>query len=158
MFHISGARHHGGAAFQVTLVTEEPLEARRLDILKYDKETTNIGQHYDMSTGEFTAPRTGTYVFNLQVVASDGTYVEVSIEKIIGYNHYEKVMTAISDKMGPDKTTGGQGNASGVLMLRKGQKVTTKVTWISGEKKIEGRSKTSFSGYFLYPCKRWNYF
>ena len=135
------------------MVRNQPLSADRLDVLKFDHVVTNFGNHYDGNTGEFTAQFLGTYVFNIQVVASRGTYVEVSIQKTSSggpYSHFVNVVKALSDKMGPDETTGGQGTAVAVLRLKPGQKVTTSVSWIAGNEIIEGGSKTSFSGYLLY--------
>ena len=49
------------------------------DILVFPHVITNKGQGYDNSTGKFTAPRDGTYVFTLTAVSLDNNYLSLDI-------------------------------------------------------------------------------
>ena len=47
--------------------------------IKFSKVDTNIGDAYDNNTGEFTAPRGGTYVFYSNILTKDKSCVETAL-------------------------------------------------------------------------------
>lgn len=119
-----------------------------LDTIIFNNVITNIANAYNRHTGVFTAPISGTYTFNTNIVAEIGHYVEASIVR----NNVVTV-SAISDHRIPydgDRfTTWDQGNAVAILKLEKGDKVSVTLQWPHGSHVIHGIGKSGFSGYLL---------
>ncbi|XP_045191103.2 EMILIN-2-like [Mercenaria mercenaria] len=134
-------------AFQASLTTESAT-FKLYDTINFNKVITNIGRAYNKRTGIFTAPISGTYTFNTNIVSEKGHYVEASIK----VNDMVTV-SAISDhrmsRDGKHFTTWDQGNAVAILRLNRGDKVSVSVQWPQGSHVIHGVGKSNFSGYLL---------
>ena len=119
-----------------------------LDNINFDNVITNIGNAYNKQTGVFTAPITGSYMFNTNVVAGTGHYVEASIEV-----NDNVIVTAVSDhRVQADSNqlaAWDQGNAAAILRLKQGDKVAVSIQWPQEKIVIHGLGKSSFSGYLL---------
>ncbi|XP_045190996.1 complement C1q tumor necrosis factor-related protein 3-like isoform X2 [Mercenaria mercenaria] len=139
-------------AFQASL-TIESASFKLYDTIIFNSVITNIGNAYNKHTGIFTAPVSGTYTFNTNIVSEKGHYVEASIE----VNDIVTV-SAISDhRISPDGayfTTWDQGNAVAILKLKRGDKVSVSVQWPQGNHVIHGVGKSSFSGCLLRSHER----
>ncbi|XP_045190983.2 EMILIN-2-like isoform X2 [Mercenaria mercenaria] len=139
-------------AFQASL-TRESATFKLYDTIIFNNVITNIGHAYNKHTGIFTAPVSGTYTFNTNIVSEKGHYVEASIE----VNDIVTV-SAISDhRISPDGeyfTTWDQGNAVAILRLNRGDKVSVSVQWPQGSHVIHGVGKSSFSGCLLRSHER----
>ncbi|XP_045191083.1 EMILIN-2-like [Mercenaria mercenaria] len=134
-------------AFQASLTTESAA-FELYDTIIFNNVITNIGHAYNKHTGIFTAPVSGTYTFNTNIVSEKGHYVEASIK----VNDIVTV-SAISDhrisRDGGYFTTWDQGNAVAILQLNRGDKVAVSVQWPQGNHVIHGVGKSSFSGYLV---------
>ncbi|XP_045191071.2 cerebellin-2-like [Mercenaria mercenaria] len=134
-------------AFQASLTTESAT-FNLYDTIIFNNVLTNINRAYNKHSGVFTAPVSGTYTFNTNIVAEKGHYIEASIK----VNDIVTV-SAISDHRIPRNrdyfTTWDQGNAVAILRLKRGDKVSVSVQWPQGSHVIHGFGKSSFSGYLL---------
>ncbi|XP_053380704.1 EMILIN-2-like isoform X2 [Mercenaria mercenaria] len=134
-------------AFQASL-TKESATFKLYDTIIFNSVITNIGRAYNKHTGIFTAPVSGTYTFNTNIVSEKGHYVEASIK----VNDLVTV-SAISDhrisRDGEYFTMWDQGNAVAILSLNRGDKVAVSVQWPQGSHVIHGVGKSSFSGYLV---------
>ena len=108
------------------------------DILVFDHVITNKGQGYSLSSGKFTAPRDGTYVFTVTVVSFDSKYL--SIDMVL--NGAGKV-TVYSPVSGRYQT----GTNLVVLELYRGSAVWVKR--INGREYTNSMPYTAFSGFIL---------
>ncbi|XP_045191012.2 EMILIN-2-like isoform X2 [Mercenaria mercenaria] len=139
-------------AFQASL-TKESATFQLYDTIVFNSVITNIGRAYNKHTGIFTAPVSGTYTFNTNIVSEKGHYVEASIK----VNDIVTV-SAISDHIiSPDGeyvATWDQGNAVAILRLNRGDKVSVSVQWPQGNHVIHGVGKSSFSGCLLRSHER----
>lgn len=113
---------------------------------------TNEGHAYDKQTGVFTAPLAGTYVFNINLVAQIGHYVEASIQ-----HNGKPQVTAISDFRTYSENSykpWDQGEATVILKLQKGDVVSVTLLFPNGSHEVVGHGKTGFSGFLLWPAYR----
>ena len=109
------------------------------DILVFTHVITNKGQGYSSSSGKFTAPRDGTYVFTVTAVSWDSNYLSLDIV----HDGLSKVRT-----MSEDSARYQTGTNLVVLELDRGDAV-----WV---KRHRGRGYdthsvplTTFSGFIL---------
>ena len=109
------------------------------DILVFPHVITNKEQGYSSSSGKFTAPRDGTYVFTLTVVSYDSN----DLNQDIVYDGVSKLRTSLTDYASYQT-----GTNLVVLELDRGDDV-----WV---KRDRGRSYhsesvpvTTFSGFIL---------
>ncbi|XP_062609949.1 uncharacterized protein MAL8P1.12-like [Saccostrea cucullata] len=109
--------------------------------LVFDKIVYNIGGGYDPTTGVFTSPVDGYFVFfvNVQAYSSNSVYTNLIL------NGSAKVTTMAE---------GGPNNASPnlvVLRLQKGDRVWVKFyTGVGGYYSIRSAPTTTFSGFLIY--------
>jgi len=109
-------------------------------IVVFDKLRTSLGGGYNTSTGIFTSPVAGYYMFEIHVMGQQDKAADFLI-----YHNNNYVGWALADD-GFDHNTG---SASLTLLLQKGD--TVKVT-ASGPSYPEGRNPygpTTFSGYLI---------
>ncbi|CAC5425150.1 C1QL [Mytilus coruscus] len=112
----------------------------------YDKVNLNIGDGYDALTGVFTAPSSGTYIFNTVSVAYNKSYMTLLL-KING------ITADIAFPDAYDHDDRSTATTVTIVMLQKGDQVYA----VNGDKK-GGRmmesgdhdARCSFSGYRLY--------
>ncbi|XP_076118207.1 heavy metal-binding protein HIP-like isoform X4 [Mytilus galloprovincialis] len=112
----------------------------------YDKVNLNIGDGYDVLTGVFTAPSSGTYIFNTVSVAYNKSYMTLLLK--INGNTADIAFPDAFDH--DDRSTA---TTVTIVMLLKGDQVYA----VNGDKK-GGRmmesgdhdARCSFSGYRLY--------
>ena len=112
--------------------------------ITFDKIITNIGGAYHNSTGIFTAPVSGVYVFNmaLYVNAGDNEYlclVKRGVQLLCNYGHATGSTHAIST------------SRTITLALNKGDEVWVRTPPVSyhGSGRIHGYGYTTFSGWLL---------
>ena len=108
------------------------------DILVFPHVITNKGQGYDNSTGKFTAPRDGTYVFTVTVVSSSNYYLSLEIV----HDGVSKVRT-FSTRLASYQT----GTNLVVLELDRGDAVWVKR--YGGQSYLSSVPLTTFSGFLL---------
>ena len=109
------------------------------DILVFPHVITNKGQGYSSSSGKFTAPRDGTYVFTVTAVSYDSDWLTLEIV----HDHVSKVRT-LSDNSASRQT----GTNLVVLELDRGDAV-----WVESDRglgyKTDPVPLTTFSGFIL---------
>lgn len=110
-------------------------------ILIYPHVVTNIGNGYNPSTGKFTAPTDGTYVFFITVVAYAGKTVYLDIV----YNGSRKVRTM---SYGTATISYQTGTNMAVLPLYKGDSVWV-IHWSGAGYYAYDVPITTFSGFLL---------
>ena len=113
--------------------------------LVYDVVDLNIGNGYDKSTGKFTAPSNGTYMFYVSTGAFDRSHA--SVELIVNGNIRN---TAWADSMNHSDRTFVT-TVTPVILL-KGDVVFTRIGEKYGGNLIESNQyiRTSFSGINIY--------
>ena len=108
------------------------------DVVKFDDVKVNRGQGYNPSTGVFTAPRKGMYLFTCMIMSNSSNDVQYGLNKndalyIKGYSNKSAYATStISD----------------VLEMKKGDRVFIKHR-SSKSQEILGNHSSRFSGYFI---------
>ena len=109
------------------------------DILVFPHVITNKGQGYSYSSGKFTAPRDGTYVFSVTAVSFDSHWLKLEIV----HDGLSKVRT-----MSEDSARYQTGTNLVVLELDRGDAV-----WVrrdsGGGYATESVPFTTFSGFIL---------
>uniref|UniRef100_K1Q625 Caprin-2 n=1 Tax=Magallana gigas TaxID=29159 RepID=K1Q625_MAGGI len=109
------------------------------NILVFPHVVTNNGNGYNPSTGKFTAPTDGTYVFFLTVVSNSNKFIYMNIV----HNGADKVRT-----IGHESAQYMTGTNMAVLQLVKGDSV-----WVSRRHGkgyfSESAPYTTFSGFLL---------
>ena len=68
-----------GAAFTVCVGTEDLTNLGQFQTIIFEQEVTNIGGYYHTTTGVFTAPEAGVYVFHLSAMTRAGKYMYLAI-------------------------------------------------------------------------------
>ena len=108
-------------------------------VMVFSRVTTNQGGHYNPSSGIFTAPRSGTYVFLLTVGSIDSSR-DADAKLMIDH---QMIAHALASRMSPNVEM-GSGHA--VVQLNKGQQVWAECY---GNNKYFWSEGTSFSGFSL---------
>ncbi|KAK3780727.1 hypothetical protein RRG08_050692 [Elysia crispata] len=114
------------------------------DQLVFSQVLTNEGNAYNRSTGEFTAPRDGLYVFHLVLeIGRGGAVGEITM----------KASGQILAKMyTQDKDFGDQGSISSVRRLQRGDVVSVHVFLAGGASPmVFGEKLCVFSGFLVRP-------
>ena len=76
-------------AFNVKWATSSSTAPVGIDTVAFSQVITNVGSHYNSSTGRFTAPVSGFYQFNLSMYFQNGTnYVGSMLQKSDGVVYY----------------------------------------------------------------------
>ena len=121
--------------------TKGVTSARHNCVLMFDHVTLNAGSAYDATTGIFTAPSDGVYVFHLDVQSPRGTLSSVDIL------HNEN---PVHHLWGNGRNTGDRGVASGTvaLQLAVGDQVYAKLVYDNGYTFAEEKV-SRFTGYKL---------
>ncbi|KAH3719098.1 complement C1q tumor necrosis factor-related protein 4-like [Dreissena polymorpha] len=129
------------AAFSVTLENDQVIATG--SAIRFDTVITNVGNHYDLSTGEFTAPQSGTYFFSLNIVCGQHSYMHVAIFR----NKIPVFKSLCDDRYG---NSHHQSGGTTILQLNKGDKVSVRMTYpLAAESEAFGRGMTSFTGYLM---------
>ncbi|TNN56067.1 Complement C1q-like protein 2 [Liparis tanakae] len=119
------------------------------EVLKFDDVITNLGDHYDASTGKFTCHVSGIYFFTYHVLmrGGDGTSMWADLCKN-GQVRVEKVR-ASAIAQDADQNYDYASN-SAVLHLDSGDEIYVK---LDGGKAHGGNNNkySTFSGFILYP-------
>nr|CBX41710.1 putative C1q domain containing protein MgC1q61 [Mytilus galloprovincialis] len=109
------------------------------DVLKFDDLRTNIGNHYNPSTGHFTAPKPGLYEISCLLYGYNNSRVTFQINK--------------NDQLFAYGFTPGRewnSNTLSLLMeLKKGDKVYVKHRIPSRRETVQGSQHAYFSGRLL---------
>ena len=108
--------------------------------LIFDTVLTNVGDGYDVITGNFRAPVSGTYMFVLNYMGDITTYVYVNM-----YVDNTEVDYSISHWGG---STWDHVSESLVVQLKAGQHVHLK-NGSAETKKIRGHHWSTFSGFLI---------
>jgi len=112
----------------------------------FDRVETNLGNAYNGSTGSFTAPASGTYVFSLTVTLWGTSSRSRTGQFFITQNRVEKVTVLPDTHDSSDKFDMASGTA--VLVLTKGDDVHVSVS--GPNYNIYGGGYTYFSGFLLH--------
>ncbi|KAK7507755.1 hypothetical protein BaRGS_00000720, partial [Batillaria attramentaria] len=127
-------------AFYVRISADTTTLAAKGNLI-YDVIVTNIGDGYDSSTGQFTAPVSGTYVFLVNCMAADSLFQELVI-----FLDGQRVAGCVSHR--PATKEWDLGTSFLTVHLNAGQKVWTK-NWSSGATQIRGADWQTFSGFLI---------
>ncbi|CAC5359537.1 C1QL [Mytilus coruscus] len=108
------------------------------DIVKFDDAKINIGGGYDSTTGIYTAPRNGIYIFSCTIMATGGGEVHFQLNK--NDQLYTGGYAA--------KSNHGSQTVNSLIELRTGDKVYIKHR-TSLSQIVHGSHYSTFSGYLL---------
>lgn len=110
----------------------------------YDRVETNVGNGYDVRSGNFTAPENGVYVFHTSSTSYDKSYCSVEVVK----NGQIKDIT-FADSAEHDIRA--MASSLTILSLTKGDIVHTRVGEEKGGSHFESNryNRMSFSGFKL---------
>lgn len=110
----------------------------------YDRVETNVGNGYDVRSGNFTAPENGVYVFHISTTSYDKSHCSVEVVK----NGQVKDITW-ADSMNHDDRAVAYSMT--ILSLTKGDIVLARVGVTHGGNYLESNQYTrmSFSGFKL---------
>lgn len=91
-------------AFSAGLTHMATLHQSTNDSVKYDRVFLNMGNGYDETTGFFTAPRTGTYVFMYYALAQQNKQLQLDLYRnddyIVGsYAHVSSDYGSVSNSV-----------------------------------------------------------
>lgn len=123
----------------------------------FDHKVENIGNAYDANSGEFVCSIPGTYLFALNIVCNQGSYIEAAIEVNSGSPRH--ILNAVCDHQErPSFDEYGlycgktQNGGSAIVKLKQGDKVYVKMIWpLKTVSTVVGEKLSSFSGYLLRP-------
>ncbi|KAK3086830.1 hypothetical protein FSP39_024204 [Pinctada imbricata] len=113
-------------------------------VFVFESTNTNRGGHYDATSGTFTAPRDGPYVFTWTVVTTDGHSINVDL-----YQNSKAIARAQADGApGPQNSSGSN---TVVLDLKTGDEVNLRCRgWMSqNQRELVGQAHSTFSGWAL---------
>lgn len=130
-----------GAAFTACIGTQDLTNLGLGQTVIFESVITNLGGHYHTTTGIFTAPESGMYVFHVSIMTASGKYMVV---------HIVKDGVAI-DRMRTDAIGDSSWESSSemwVLQLNSGSEVWIQTAYDEGE--IHGSCHSMFSGFLLY--------
>jgi len=120
-------------------------ESTFFDYLKpvtFDDVITNIGGAYDVTSGVFTAPVFGTYLFSLTLVCGPNSAMHVGIMK--------NDRTVFSSLCNGRNDAQNQNGGTTIIHLDKDDRVNVALTFpVRGYEEMYGYHMTSFSGYLL---------
>lgn len=110
----------------------------------YDRVETNVGNGYDVQSGNFTAPENGVYVFHTSTTSFDKSYCTVEVVK----NGQIKDITFADSWNHDDRAVA---SSMTILSLTKGDIVLVRVGAKQGGNYLESNQYTrmSFSGFKL---------
>ena len=130
-----------GVAFTVCVGTEDLTNLGQFQTIIFEQEVTNIGGYYHTTTGVFTAPEAGVYVFHLSAMTRAGKYMYLAIVR-----DGVRIGAMLVDGRGDSswETT----TDMWVLSLERGSEVWIQTVEDEGE--IHGACHTMFSGFLLY--------
>lgn len=133
-------------AFFASLVNRQPIQ--KDDVVVFDRTVFNIGGGYNPTTGIFSAPKAGFYIFNV--------VCEVKIADMFRMEMLLVVDGVAAMKLyivGETQAQGGQQAGSLVYQLNKGSQVKVQVGVIQAgpglPADLASENLTCFSGYFL---------
>ncbi|EFX70310.1 C1q-related factor precursor-like protein [Daphnia pulex] len=113
------------------------------------KAWINVGKGMDLSTGKFTAPRTGFYFFSFTGLAEfplASTYKNLGVRLVLDGttvgNAWVSEQHTIKDQSSPL-------TLQSILYLKSGQKVWLEINSISTSVKLYGGLYTHFTGFLL---------
>lgn len=110
----------------------------------YDRVETNVGNGYDVRSGNFTAPENGIYVFHTSTTSFDKSHCNVEVVK----NGQIKDITWADSMHHDDRAVA---STMTILSLTKGDIVLVRVGAKQGGNYLESNQNTrmSFSGFKL---------
>ncbi|XP_069134194.1 complement C1q-like protein 2 [Argopecten irradians] len=109
-------------------------------IIKFDDKVTNEGGYYDPTSGAFTCPKTGVYVFSWSIGEVAHGHIYSELQK----NEIETVAWAITG----DTLYATSTSNTAILHLDTGDKVSVKVT-STGNRPTLWEKFSTFSGFLL---------
>jgi hypothetical protein len=116
------------------------------DVVIFDDVRHNGGGYYNQTSGEFTCPLEGVYVFSVQVGEVNTKDVELSVYK----NDANILTTTFTESKHATISVADTGHALTICHCKNGDKVKAKVTNPATPSSIQGRPRTVFAGALLY--------
>jgi hypothetical protein len=111
--------------------------------VRFDNVISNVGNSFNIKTGEFTAPQSGIYFFSLNAVCGAYSYMHLAISR----NGLPVFKSLCDDRSG---STQHQGGGATILQLGAGDKISVRMTFpYAAQSEVYGNGMTSFTGYLI---------
>ena len=137
----------GGVAFSVTMDADMPMTSE-YRVVKFNVVLANVGGHYDVTSGVFTAPKNGTYLIGFNGVSYDGQSTLLHLVRNSGrlLSAYDSVGCTCK---GAARDKGSAGNVA-ILNLERGDRVYVELPDQYGLHNAPYHNYATFYGYLLF--------
>lgn len=137
-----------GVAFSVTMDTDMS-KASEYRVVKFNVVISNLGGHYDVTSGVFTAPKNGTYMVGFNGVSYDGQSTLLHLVR-----NSTRLLSAYDSAgctcKGVARDKGSAGNVA-ILPLQRGDRLWVELPDQYGLHNAPYHNYATFYGYMLFP-------